>query len=266
MLRPVLSPAKPPIRARVHARWRRSFLNPYFIDLKLLRGRITELKDEMRGRLLDVGCGERPYQAMFDVERYVGIEHLGAVINVSSRLEDYVGHVAHLVDSFADGERLPFRDEVFDSALCIEVLEHVRAPEMVAEEMFRVLRPGGAALIAVPFVGELHQTPFDYRRYTTFGIRLLLEDAGFQVEQVLARGNFLATAGRVLAHAIYRLGAKRLNNDGSVTMRKWAMPLVLPLCGLTLSLFGLAAKFSKDETLCLGYVVLARKPGQPGDA
>jgi hypothetical protein len=72
------------------------------------------------------------------------------------------------------------------------------------------------------------------------------------------------TAGRVLAHAIYRLGAQRVKPDGAVRLHRLAMPIVLPLAALTIACFAFIARFSKDESLCLGYAALARKrPARP---
>lgn len=257
---------KRPFRDRLHARWRRSILNPYYLENRRLKERLAEVGGELRGRLLDVGCGERPHQDLFpNVERYIGIEHLGAVINVEASLEKSVAHVAGIIDAFAEGEHLPFRGESFDSCVAVEVLEHVPDPNPVVAEMFRVLRPGAPVVVTVPFAMELHQTPYDFRRFTVFGIRRLLEDHGFRVERILARGNFPAVAGRMMAHWLYRLGAKYTKRDGAVRMHRWAIPLVLPLCAFTLIVFDLISRMSRDETLCLGYVVLARKGGEAGD-
>lgn len=257
---------KRPFRDRLHARWRRSILNPYHLENRLLKQRLGEVGPQLRGRLLDVGCGEKPHADLFpNVTRYLGIEHLGAVTNVETSLERSVAHVRGIIDAFAEGERLPFRSGSFDSCVAVEVLEHVPEPGRVAAEMYRVLRPGAPLVVTVPFVIELHQTPYDFRRYTVFGIRRLLEDHGFEVEQVLARGNFAAVAGRTMAHWLYRLGGKSLKRDGAVRMHKWAIPLVLPLCGLTLLVFDLFSRVSRDESLCLGYVVLARRGADAAD-
>jgi len=234
--------------------------NPYYLDMKLLRDGIVGFAPRIEGRLLDVGCGERPYQPLFtNVTRYVGVEHLGAVQNIEPSLEHSVGHVAHLIDTFGEGENLPFRDGTFDSALCVEVLEHVPDPSRVVAEIRRVLKIGGALLVTVPFVGELHQIPFDFRRFTRFGLVSLLESNGFEVTELVTRGNFAVTAGRVLAHSIYRLGARELKNDGSIALSRLAMPLVLPLCALVQVVFGFFGRFSRDESLCLGYVAVARR-------
>jgi SAM-dependent methyltransferase len=49
-----------------------------------------------------------------------------------------------------DASDLPFEDESFDAAICIEVLEHLFAPQDAAAEIRRVLRPGGRLIASVP--------------------------------------------------------------------------------------------------------------------
>lgn len=254
------APNSPTLKQRLHSMWRRSLLNPYRMDHILLRDSVAALAPALSGRMLDVGCGERPYASLFPgIVRYFGVEHLAAVVNVDQRLAKSVGHVAHLVDAFADGSALPFRDASFDSILATEVLEHVPDTDLVVREMARVLRDDGKVLVTVPFVGELHQTPYDFRRFTRFGIARVLEDAGFEVLELRSRGNFLMTAGRCLAHAIYRLGGKYVKADGAVRMHRFMIPIVLPLAALVLAIFGFLGRFSKDDSLCLGYAVLARR-------
>lgn len=210
--------------------------------------------------MLDVGCGERPYAKAFpNVSRYFGVEHLGAVINLDSGLATSVAHVRSLIDAFAEGERLPFLDRSFQSVIATEVLEHVMNPERVVAEMSRVIQDGGLLLVSVPFVIELHQVPYDFRRYTVFGLRQLLEGADFEVIELVTRGNFVTTAGRVMAHAIYRLGAQRVKSDGAVKLRPWLIPIVLPLVAVVQALANLFGRFTSDDSLCMGYVALARR-------
>lgn len=80
------------------------------------------------------------------------------------------------VDVVGDGHALPFPDEHFDYVWCNAVLEHVRNPFRVAEEIQRVLRPGGLALVQVPFLENVHGWPDDYFRFTPNGLRVLFED------------------------------------------------------------------------------------------
>ena len=74
------------------------------------------------------------------------------------------------VDVIADGHRLPFKNDTFDAVISEAVLEHVRAPNRVVDEIYRVLKPGGNICIAVPFLQGYHASPHDYQRWTVPGI------------------------------------------------------------------------------------------------
>src|SRR5271170_7274206 len=81
---------------------------------RLLRG-IGKYAPELKGRLMDFGCGTKPYRILFDVREYIGIDY------------ENPGH-PHLneqIDVFYDGKHIPFADESFDSIFSSEVLEHL---------------------------------------------------------------------------------------------------------------------------------------------
>ena len=255
--------AEPPrgLRKRIRALWKHSYFNPHHIERKLLWQSIAAESGSLEGRMLDVGCGDRPYAPLFrHVERYVGLEHPGAVMNVESELRRSFERVRGLIDAFGDANEIPFADASFDSCLSTEVLEHVTDPVSVAREIRRVLRPGGRLLLTVPFAGELHQIPYDFRRFTIFGIRRVLEEAGFEVERVRPRGNFPLVAGLVTSHTIYRLGAREIRPDGSVSLFWWSIPVVFPAVAAVQLLASLFGGFSKDAGYCVGYAVVARRP------
>jgi ubiquinone/menaquinone biosynthesis C-methylase UbiE len=66
-----------------------------------------------------------------------------------------------------------------DAVLSTQVLEHVADPLSVLAEFFRVLKPDGRLWLTAPFVWYLHEEPYDYYRFTSHGLRFLLERAGF---------------------------------------------------------------------------------------
>ena len=154
-----------------HPRWYGAFGNPFFIARRGLAGAIGELAPKLRGRLLDVGCGRKPYLRFFNVDEYVGLD----VDSERSRSQA-------AADYFYDGHKFPFDDETFDSILCNQVLEHVFNPAEFLAEMNRVLRPRGNLLLTIPFFWDEHEQPFDYARYSSFGLRALLECHGFAIE------------------------------------------------------------------------------------
>lgn len=80
------------------------------------------------------------------------------------------------VDVVGDGHDLPFADGSFDYVWCNAVLEHVRDPRVVAAEIVRTLKPGGLAIVQVPFLEFVHNWPDDYFRFTQNGLRVLFEE------------------------------------------------------------------------------------------
>jgi SAM-dependent methyltransferase len=145
----------------------RSFIGRYFIYRA-----IAKYASQASGRMLDFGCGAKPYRDLFKIENYVGVD-----IEVSGH-----DHQQEEIDVFYDGSRLPFVDASFDFVLSSEVLEHVfNLPEILIE-IHRVLVSGGSLLLTVPFAYPEHEVPYDFARYTRFGMKALLERHGFRVE------------------------------------------------------------------------------------
>lgn len=72
-----------------------------------------------------------------------------------------------------DGHDLPFRDGTFDGVICQAVLEHVLDPQRVADEIWRVLRPGGVVYSEIPFMQQVHAGAYDFTRFTHLGHRRL---------------------------------------------------------------------------------------------
>lgn len=145
-------------------------LSPSFLARRALRKHVRFLSSQIRGKTLDVGCGCKPYEDFFgDVTEYIGMEIEGYDVNSAS------------VDILYDGKVFPLENESFDSAVTFQVLEHVREPDAFMEEVSRILKAGGMLLLSVPFIWDEHEQPHDYRRYTSMGIRKLLEEHGFDV-------------------------------------------------------------------------------------
>jgi len=59
---------------------------------------------------------------------------------------------------------IPFKDNVFDTVICTQVIEHVPRPWLVVHEIYRVLKEGGHLLLSTPFLYPYHLEPRDYFR------------------------------------------------------------------------------------------------------
>lgn len=94
-------------------------------------------------------------------------------------------------DVIGDVQKLPFKDASQEAILCNQVLQYVEDPQLAMREIYRVLKPGGYAFIAVPFLQYYTAYegyyPKDYWRFTIDGIRLLCKDFSY-VEIAQGRG------------------------------------------------------------------------------
>jgi SAM-dependent methyltransferase len=101
----------------------------------------------------------------------------------------------------------PLADAQFDTIFCCSVLEHIKNPMATMAELYRMLRPGGALILNVPFLFYLHGAPWDYHRFTCFGVELLANDAGFNLEKLESYGgpiySFL-NAGSIVTSCLCR--------------------------------------------------------------
>lgn len=150
--------------------WIGMFVNPFYFARSGLAQAMKDFAPDLSGRLLDVGCGSKPYRFFFNIQSYVGLD-----IDIESvRLRG-------MADDYYDGGAFPYPNSSFDSLLCSQVLEHVFNPDVFLCELNRVLRPGGRLLLTVPFVWDEHEQPYDYARYSSFGLRALLEKSGFKI-------------------------------------------------------------------------------------
>jgi len=145
--------------------------------------------------LLDVGCGRKPYRALY-AEQVSW--HLGVDVPSSPR---------HAAEVFGDAQALPFRSASFDAVLCTHVLVHLPEPHRAVEEMSRVLKPGGSLILSARQMWHVY-TPRDYYRFTASGLRYLAERHGLEVVSVIPVGGWWARAGAKLTYWLHGLNRR----------------------------------------------------------
>ncbi|MDB5212013.1 MAG: hypothetical protein JWQ30_2840 [Sediminibacterium sp.] len=156
--------------------------HPLYFIRKGLYNKINLYSSQLQGRLMDFGCGAKPYQSLFtQVTEYIGLDYAGEGHN----------HEDEHVDVFYDGITIPFENESFDSVFSSEVFEHVFSLQQILPEIARVTKKGGKLLITCPFVWEEHEIPADYARYTRFALHDMLEKNGFEIKVTDKNGNFV---------------------------------------------------------------------------
>lgn len=87
------------------------FINPFYFARKGLYQNVLELTPNLKGKLLDIGCGSKPYESLCKVDKYIGLE-----------IDDDGNRNHNYADVFYDGKTIPFESNTFDSILSNQVL------------------------------------------------------------------------------------------------------------------------------------------------
>jgi SAM-dependent methyltransferase len=148
-------------------------------------------------------------------------------------------------------------DGSFDVVLSTQVLEHVPDPLAALGEFRRVLRSGGSLIATVPFIWEEHETPFDFYRYTRYGLEHLLGLAGFDDIAVEPRTDCFTTAAQLLRNVCWAMGSAA---DGMDPLRAQARDALMQVADSMLSL----APLDVNMVMPLGYTVRATAGGRIG--
>lgn len=234
-------------------RWYSLLINPYFITRSHLYRAVSRFAGQCSdgGTVLDVGCGNQPYRHLFANQRYVGIDIEGGGHSQSQKN----------VDAFFDGQRIPYGDGSFDAVIVTEVLEHAEDPEALIREINRVLKADGQLLVTMPFVWDEHEQPYDFRRFTSFEHRRLLERSGFAVTSLKKTTGVFASCAQLTSAFLIEAFAGLL--DRFNLKFRYAYPLkkllTLLVC-FPFQLLGLLvdALFG-HQGITLDYVVTAQK-------
>lgn len=144
---------------------------------------LKEIIELSKGKVIDIGCGEKPYYkyVKHKVESYIGLDHPDTP------------HSKENIDVLSTAYSIPFEDNFFDLAILTQVIEHLEEPQRALKEINRVTKIGGQLIIAWPFLYPIHEAPRDFFRYTSYGMRAMAEQAGFEVQKMVPVSGFWVT-------------------------------------------------------------------------
>ena len=165
-------------------------IDRYFIRKSILDALRARL-GEFQGRLLDVGCGQKPYRTLLTSHPSRVTEYIGLDLD-NNPIHDNQPDITWINGS------IPLEDGSIDCAIATEVFEHCPDPEAVMYEINRVLKPGGVLFYTVPFLWPLHEVPHDEYRYTPFSLKRHLAQSGFTAIDLRPLGGWDASLAQML--------------------------------------------------------------------
>lgn len=169
------------------------------------------LKRFAKGKLIDIGCGEKPYVEMVKpyVIEHIGVDHEGTI------------HDKTNIDRIGTAYKIPAENGEFDSAICTAVLEHLEEPDEAIAECNRVLKTDGIAIYTTNLFWHVHEAPRDFYRYTKWGLMYLFEKNGFEIVELKPLSGFCVTFGQELIYYLWRF-----RRGGKINPLYWIIPII----------------------------------------
>lgn len=155
---------------------------------------VAAIRDYAHGALADLGCGNAPLAAAYApyVDSMLWVDWPGSM------------HQKVTLDVAQDLNRpLEIASASLDTVLMSDALEHIREPGQLIAEVRRILRPGGRAIIGVPFLYWLHEEPHDHHRYTIHKLRDFAASHGFTVLREQVNGGGLDVVRDLLTKMVF---------------------------------------------------------------
>ncbi len=222
-----------------------SYNTPYFLNYKYLFEDLqAAISKHAKGDLLDIGCGNKPYQPFFEgkLSSYMGC--------------DIIQSDKNQVDIICPATDIPLPDNVKDTVFSTQVIEHVADHRKLLSEAFRILKPGGVIIVSGPMAWEHHEEPYDFFRFTQYGFEWILSEAGFTDIEIKGNGGKWAMVGQLTLNSMRSSFAKKS------PLRKLLSGLyfIFRIKWIINAFFSWLDKVDKDYSATLNFVVTAKKP------
>jgi SAM-dependent methyltransferase len=247
-------PDKDPLQPRFLAFGRRFFLSlrrtplhPQWIVFRDEQPHLHAAAALLHGRVLEIGSGDRRLEKHLRVDaRYIALDYPPSGKRYGKR-----------PDVWGDAVRLPFRAATLDAVVLLEVLEHLPDPRTALTEASRVVIPGGCVLLSFPFLYPIHDAPYDYSRFTQFGLQQMAAEAGLELVRLTERGGPAEAAALLASLALAKTALQAVERRRLAALAVLPLTLLVPL--INLAGWFLSRMIPVKQFMPTGYVAVLRK-------
>ncbi len=223
-------------------------LHPQWFVFKEQNFTLERIKPFLCGKVLDIGCADNYLEKLLNEDsQYIGIDY--------PTTADEMYHTTPTI--YGDAHNLSIADSIIDNVALLDVLEHLHTPDKCIKEIQRVLKPNGALCLQVPFMYPIHDAPYDFHRWTIFGLTQLLINHGFEIESAYSQGNISETFSLLTNIGLAKISLKLI----SYTKLFIIMIPIISFLVLFINIVGslLGRIFSDNSFMPYGYLLICRK-------
>lgn len=214
----------------------------------ILRAVRDSAKHYAKGKLVDLGCGVKPYESIFTpyIDSYFGVDF-------KPTSESNYGKNTQ-ADLYVDCTNTGLGSESFDTLLSTQVMEHILETDQYLSECYRLLRKNGHGIFTVPFLWQLHSEPYDYFRFTPFSLKKLFEKNGFKIIQIVPLEGAYAALKQAEIVSLYVHSSD--NHILIRLLRKIQLRLWVPV----INFFAIHLdRMMYNDKLCINYSIIVKK-------
>jgi SAM-dependent methyltransferase len=163
-------------------------------------------------------------------------------------------------DVIADAHTLPFSSNTFDTIILMEVAEHLNSPSTALKEVKRVLKPGGEIIFTVPYIYPTHDAPYDYQRWTQYGLENIAKESGLSINSIINYGEPIETGTLIfcLGLSFQTLNLLKRRHPLGLIMLILAI-IIIPIFNIVGWLLSQKSSISENQ-MPIGFLALFNKP------
>jgi len=218
-----------------------------YLNWRWLKKSMQKSLKYLQGSCVDIGSGNSPYKNMVlsVVNKYIAID--------KSEINKHM--FKYSKEEFLNGDvkNLPLEDSSIDCVIFTQVLEHIDEPFKALDEIKRVLKKDGILILSVPFIYQAHAVPYDYFRFSEYGLKKIMNDYEFEILEFHYQGYFGTTIISIINGFVWEVASK------NKTIRNL---LLLPFLLLFFSfnnLFGMILDIIKNKNYTPNFWIIVRK-------